>query len=776
MKKILTLLLAITMCMGLVNLNNNYTKAEENPNVSELVPGPTFNGIVAQVAGGAENIKSITFVGSKPQQTGEVGKLDVSSGTGVADVYATFDSDTGAITINCVNTTIKPKTDSTVDCQRMFDNFANCESISFGNVTLDTSSATSMEGMFANCSSLKELDISKFKFNADGYVNMRVMFYSCQSLKKLILPKDFGATSTSMHGLLCDCFELTDLLTPVDNGNEITYKEAAIKVTNKCGDTNDMFSNCRSLSHIDLSKFDTSNVLDMGHMFSTCLYMTTLDISGFDTSKVLNAEKMFQGCASLFRIYVDKAKTYFNAIPEAELGTSTGMFYNCFNLQGQNNTVYDDVHLDKTYARVDTAGTPGYFTSNDILYTKKIAYDRNKNYFRQYDAGTESFVGDKVKNIEYNETTHVITINNLKIDSSINKTTLEIPDDAKEINVTGDNYINNISENSYLIISKKLSGGLDDFKFTGSGTLTLNDVHNSCVLFANSIDVNGPTINVYGNTTADILPNLLTNKLVMNNGKLIIKGGKPIGIYVDKNVSAPSITVNGGYIELVGHTVPFVEYVEDGLSLVVPKAKVTGSYSFIQGLTSNVELRLYDEPENGVDAYAYYDVDADRFATHLVFSPYTEKRYDCEESGGTVVCPVANTTSGSITDQTAHITGITFDSLKDNSTVSMVGNETIPMTKDVDYVFSPGSVCVTLKKEFLSKLPVGTHTFNIHLEDSVEPTNTVIDTTLTVKIAAAPTPTPKKDESCEKVIGPTWHWNNKKGICEDSGSVKTHSK
>jgi len=41
----------------------------------------------------------------------------------------------------------------------------------------------------------------------------------------------------------------------------------------------------------------------------------------------------------------------------------------------------------------------------------------------------------------------------------------------------------------------------------------------------------------------------------------------------------------------------------------------------------------------------------------------------------------------------------------------------------------------------------------------------------------APTPDPSpKDESCEKVIGPSWHWNNDKGICEDYGVVGTATK
>jgi len=38
----------------------------------------------------------------------------------------------------------------------------------------------------------------------------------------------------------------------------------------------------------------------------------------------------------------------------------------------------------------------------------------------------------------------------------------------------------------------------------------------------------------------------------------------------------------------------------------------------------------------------------------------------------------------------------------------------------------------------------------------------------TKRVDPQPDPDPSpivKDESCEKVIGPTWHWNNTKGIC-----------
>jgi hypothetical protein len=39
------------------------------------------------------------------------------------------------------------------------------------------------------------------------------------------------------------------------------------------------------------------------------------------------------------------------------------MFSNCLALVGGNGTPYDSTHTDKTYARIDRPGTPGYFTA-----------------------------------------------------------------------------------------------------------------------------------------------------------------------------------------------------------------------------------------------------------------------------------------------------------------------------------------------------------------------------------------------------------------------------
>ena len=60
-----------------------------------------------------------------------------------------------------------------------------------------------------------------------------------------------------------------------------------------------MFSGCSSLTSLDLSSWNTSNVESMGSMFRNCSNLTNLDISGFDMSNVQNAYGMFNGCSSL---------------------------------------------------------------------------------------------------------------------------------------------------------------------------------------------------------------------------------------------------------------------------------------------------------------------------------------------------------------------------------------------------------------------------------------------------------------------------------------------
>lgn len=75
-------------------------------------------------------------------------------------------------------------------------------------------------------------------------------------------------------------------------------ESAEIRVT---GTTNasGMFFNCSEMKSVDLSAFDTSEIVDMSNMFRDCSSLTNLDFSSFDTSKVKDMSYMFLRCSSL---------------------------------------------------------------------------------------------------------------------------------------------------------------------------------------------------------------------------------------------------------------------------------------------------------------------------------------------------------------------------------------------------------------------------------------------------------------------------------------------
>ena len=60
-----------------------------------------------------------------------------------------------------------------------------------------------------------------------------------------------------------------------------------------------MFYNCSSLTSLDLSNFDTNEVIAMNHMFYNCKALIQLDLSNFYTSKVTDMSYMFSSCERL---------------------------------------------------------------------------------------------------------------------------------------------------------------------------------------------------------------------------------------------------------------------------------------------------------------------------------------------------------------------------------------------------------------------------------------------------------------------------------------------
>ena len=63
-----------------------------------------------------------------------------------------------------------------------------------------------------------------------------------------------------------------------------------------------MFLGCSSLTSLDLSSFDTSEVTDFGYFFYGCNSLTSLNINNFKTSKVKSMLGMFYECTSLLSL------------------------------------------------------------------------------------------------------------------------------------------------------------------------------------------------------------------------------------------------------------------------------------------------------------------------------------------------------------------------------------------------------------------------------------------------------------------------------------------
>ena len=103
---------------------------------------------------------------------------------------------------------------------------------------------------------------------------------------------------------------------------------------------------------------NTSEVTNMTYMFYNCKNssFTTLDLSNFNTKKVMYMTHMFENCSKLKTIYVGSGWS------TASVTNSTDMFLGCSVLVGGNGTTFSSTHVDKEYARIDAAETPGYFT------------------------------------------------------------------------------------------------------------------------------------------------------------------------------------------------------------------------------------------------------------------------------------------------------------------------------------------------------------------------------------------------------------------------------
>ena len=60
-----------------------------------------------------------------------------------------------------------------------------------------------------------------------------------------------------------------------------------------------MFADCKSLTSLNLSNFNTQNVTNMSNMFYNCNSLSLIDLSNFNAQNVTDMKYMFYNCNSL---------------------------------------------------------------------------------------------------------------------------------------------------------------------------------------------------------------------------------------------------------------------------------------------------------------------------------------------------------------------------------------------------------------------------------------------------------------------------------------------
>ena len=191
--------------------------------------------------------------------------------------------------------------------------FYRCNNLSsvIGLNTWDTSNVTNTSTMFRNCNSIKNIDMSgwdmrknttmsmmfrdatgvtyintkNWKWSSTG-VNVTYMFNGCSSLQTIEGIEDWDVTnSTSFVYMFMNCRKL--------NMNVSTWRPQ--KVTNM----QQAFTNCSSLTSLDLSAWNVSSVTTINSCFSGCSKLQTLNLGGWNISKLTNMNYAFSSCTNL---------------------------------------------------------------------------------------------------------------------------------------------------------------------------------------------------------------------------------------------------------------------------------------------------------------------------------------------------------------------------------------------------------------------------------------------------------------------------------------------
>ena len=240
----------------------------------------------------------------------------------------------------------------------MFKDLTNLTKIT-GLENLDTSATSDMRYMFANCPNLTSID-GIDNLQTTKVTNMSFMFAGCSKLASLDLSSFNTANTSYVESMFQDCENLQNI------------KFSPDFTIAKVDDISRMFSGCSSLTALDLSMFNTSQVKKMIWTFKDCSSLTKLDLSSFDTSNVIDMNGMFNNCSNLKELDLRS----FIIDPNIDKGYMLDGLTKLNTLKLGKNTYINDTHLNTsgTWVNIGNGKEDAPQANNKYLSEDLIAH------------------------------------------------------------------------------------------------------------------------------------------------------------------------------------------------------------------------------------------------------------------------------------------------------------------------------------------------------------------------------------------------------------------
>lgn len=256
----------------------------------------------------------------------QVTKVEIKSGIKVTNTSSMFAQMPQLSSISGLNNF----TDKIEYMNSMFAGDSSLTSIDASQLKLD--SVIQCAYMFDGCKQLKSLDVSNW--NVGNIQNFSYMFADCTNLTSIkgldtwkankddATSANATASATDMSYMFSSDANLgTDEnnntldLSNFDTSNVIKFQAMFIGCKHLSSITglenwntasaqymSDMFAYDDNLNTLDLSNFDTSNVTTFREMFTSDIGLKSLNVSNFKTDKVKDFSNMFSGCSVLTSI------------------------------------------------------------------------------------------------------------------------------------------------------------------------------------------------------------------------------------------------------------------------------------------------------------------------------------------------------------------------------------------------------------------------------------------------------------------------------------------